>query len=346
MILAWLSIFPSFDRRCQYLFWCNRKTLWFWLAFPVIFRHSQDGISCCQYKHVSLTRRRGVHDVGCHFHGAFLFLPIDQCAVILSVIHLLQATNTFAIGLDGSNDCHLSFQQPTGRLDGDVESITWYVTALYINLISQTCDKTLYEIICCCDVVFIWLFEWFARIRWRVEGLIQWFEEQLNGSCSFILETIFSGADITRSDVWTEKVEKFDWHCYIENLMPILRRKTCCYVMKIPIDQPPNIPKPNGCFDLSFVGFVSIRWHNLLLSLCYFEWRMLLLIDWLLYVTIIWIIFSSMNVAHAESRSTTPRNSGLTPSLFEVLNWNNSGLEKKFLQKLPKVSVKPSLKPY
>ena len=43
-------------------------------------------------------------------------------------------------------------------------------------------------------------------------------------------------------------------------------------------------------------------------------------IDWLVgYVTIIWIIFLSMSVAHAKSGSTISRNSGLTPGLFGIM---------------------------
>ena len=105
----------------------------------------------------------------------------------------------------------------------------------------------------------------------RVEGIIQWkvlirdhhlftvfckrFEEQSNGSSSIMLETIFCGTDTIKSDFWTEKMEMFDGNCCIENLMPILRRKTCCFVMKCPIEKSPNIPKFNECFNLSFVGF-------------------------------------------------------------------------------------------
>ena len=65
-----------------------------------------------------------VFDVEFLCHGAFVNLPIDQCAVILSAIHLLQATKTFAISLYGSSDCYLSFQQPTGQFDGGAELIT------------------------------------------------------------------------------------------------------------------------------------------------------------------------------------------------------------------------------
>ena len=135
------------------------------------------------------------------------------------------------------------------------------------------------------------------------------FEEQPNSSCLIMLEMIFSGADIIKSDVWTEKTETFDWLCCIENLMFILRRKTCCYIMKCPIEKSLNIPKPNGCFDLSFVG---TTYH----SLFCFEWWMLSLIDWFVYVRIIWIIFSSMNVGDAKSGSMITWNSGLTPGLF------------------------------
>ena len=50
-----------------------------------------------------------------------------------------------------------------------------------------------------------------------------------------------------------------------------------------------------------------------------FEWQMVSLIDWLVYVTIIWIIFLSMKVAHAKNGSTVPQNSSLTPGLSNIM---------------------------
>ena len=61
-----------------------------------------------------------------------------------------------------------------------------------------------------------------------------------------------------------------------------------------------------------------ITWQNLLLFLFCFEWWVLSLIDWLVYVTIILTVFSSVNVAHAKSGSTIPQNSGLTLRIFGI----------------------------
>ena len=69
---------------------------------------------------------------------------------------------------------------------------------------------------------------------------------------------------------------------------------------------------------ISFLLFL-IRWQNLLLFLLCFEWWVLSLIDWFVYVTIILIVLSSVNVAHAKSGSTIPQNSGLILCIFGVM---------------------------
>ena len=93
--------------------------------------------------------------------------------------------------------------------------------------------------------------------------------------------------------------------------MSILRRKTC-YITKCP-----NIPRTNKFFDLSVVGFNKMAQFIALFILLWS--RMLSLIDWLVCVIIIWIIFLSMNVAHAKSGSRIRCSSGLTLGLFVIM---------------------------
>ena len=113
--------------------------------FLLCFVTPKMGLVVVSASHILLTRRLGVHNVGCHCHGVFVFLPIDKCAAFLSTIHLLQIIGTFMIGLDGSSDCHFSSQQPIGQFNGGVELIKWYIMVFHIDLISQTWDKVLYR---------------------------------------------------------------------------------------------------------------------------------------------------------------------------------------------------------
>ena len=80
------------------------------LLFLLCFVTPKMGLVVVSASHILLTRR-------------LVFLPIDKCAAFLSTIHLLQIIGTFMIGLDGSNDCHFSSQQPIGQFNGGVELI-------------------------------------------------------------------------------------------------------------------------------------------------------------------------------------------------------------------------------
>ena len=161
-----------------------------------------------------------------------------------------------------------------------------------------------------------------SLIKWKLlitdHHLFKRFEKQSNGSCSIMLGTIFL---VLISSNWMSEQRKR------KLLIEIVAWKTLCSYLgekHVVISWNTQLPPKSQIYQgpmnaLVYLLLVLTRWHNLSLSLFSFEGRMLLLIDWLAYVTIIWIIFSSMNIAHAKSGSMIPRNSWLIPGLFGIM---------------------------